>query len=239
MNQNYINGNNNLSYDFERKMNMLVVLIRSILLYIVVLISLRVMGKGEIAEMNSFDLVITLLIAEVAAVPMENNNIPIINGVAAVTGLAAMQIVISYLALKSRTVRVLLSGKPSLLIERGKINYKELQRERVTIDELLEQLRIQGYFRIMDVQYAILETDGNLSVLPTPSYKNPPNSAFNHLPVSLIIDGKIIKHNLNIVNKDINWLEGILKSNHINNLKDVLLCVIDENEKIYIQEKKN
>lgn len=217
---------------------MLVVLIRSILLYIVVLVSLRLMGKGEIAEMNSFDLVITLLIAEVAAVPMENNNIPLINGVAAVTGLIVMQIVISYLALKSRTVRVLLSGKPSILIEKGSINYKELKKERVTIDELLEQLRVQGYFKISDVQYAILETDGNLSILATPSYKNPPSSEFKHLPLSLIIDGKVIKHNINLIEKDNNWLLGILKSNHIKNIKDVLLCVIDENDKIYIQEKK-
>ncbi|MGL4914501.1 MAG: DUF421 domain-containing protein [Romboutsia sp.] len=218
---------------------MLVVLIRSILLYIVVLVSLRVMGKGEIAEMNSFDLVITLLIAEVAAVPMENNNIPLINGVAAVTGLVVMQIVISYLALKSRTVRVLLSGKPSILIEKGTINYKELQRERVTIDELLEQLRVQGYFKISDVQYAILETDGNLSVLATPTYKNPPGSEFKHLPLSLIIDGQVIKHNINLIDKDNKWLLEVLKSNHIKRIKDVLLCVIDENDKIYIQEKKN
>ena len=217
---------------------MLVVLIRSILLYIVVLISLRVMGKGEIAEMNSFDLVITLLIAEVAAVPMENNNIPLINGVAAVTGLVVMQIVISHLALKSRTIRILLSGKPSILIEKGKINYKELQKERVTIDELLEQLRVQGFFKLTDVQYAILETDGNLSILPTSTYKNPPDNDFKHLPLSLIIDGQVIKHNLNLINKDNDWLFLVLDSNKIKCIKDVLLCVIDENDKIYIQEKK-
>lgn len=217
---------------------MIVVLIRSILLYIVVLIGLRIMGKGEIAEMNSFDLVITLLIAEVAAVPMENNNIPIVNGIAAVTGLVFMQIVISYLALKSRTVRVFLSGKPSILIEKGEINFKILKKERVTIDELLEQLRILGYFKISDVQYAILETDGNLSVLPSSSYNSTPTCEFNHLPLSLIIDGQIINNNIKIINKDINWLFEILNSNQIENVRDVLLLTIDENDKVLIQKKK-
>jgi len=112
---------------------MIVVLIRSILLYIVVLFALRFMGKGEIAEMNSFDLVITLLIAEVAAVPMENNNIPIINGIAAVTGLVVMQIVISYITLKSKRFRVFLSGKPSILIDKGEINYKELKKKELVL----------------------------------------------------------------------------------------------------------
>ena len=217
---------------------MIVVLIRSILLYIVVLIALRIMGKGEIAEMNAFDLVITLLIAEVAAIPMENNNIPIINGIAAVTGLVAMQIIISYITLKNRKIRVFLSGKPSILIDKGKINYKELEKERITIDELLEQLRIDGYFKITDVQYAILETDGNLSILPSPSYVDVPSKKLNHLPLSLILDGKIIRHNVKLINKNIDWLLETLKSNHIESIEDVLICVIDENDRIFIQKKE-
>lgn len=218
---------------------MLVIFLRSILLYIVVLIALRVMGKGEIAEMNSFDLVITLLISEVAAFPMENNSIPLIHGVSAVLGLVFLQILISFLSLKSRKLRVFLSGKPSILINKGKINYNELKRQRVTIDELLEQLRIQGYFKFTDVQYAILETDGNLSVLATPSYKNPPTTQFNHLPLTLIIEGNIMRHNLDMLNKNIDWLFAMLKSNHIDNINDVLLCVIDENDKLIIQKNKD
>lgn len=218
---------------------MLVVLIRSIILYITVLISLRIMGKGEIAEMNCFDLVITLLIAEVAAIPMENNNIPLINGIAAITGLVLMQTLVSYLGLKSRKFSIILSGKPSILIDKGKINYKELKKERITIDELLEQLRIQGYFGIKDIQYAILETDGELSIVPTPSYNSTPSREYKHLPISLILDGKILKEGLALSNKDLSWLDGILKSNHIKDAKDVLICILDENDKIFIQQKKN
>ncbi|SCH63235.1 MULTISPECIES: DUF421 domain-containing protein [unclassified Romboutsia] len=216
---------------------MLVVLVRSILLYIAVLISLRVMGKGEIAEMNSYDLVITLLIADVVSMPMENNSIPLINGIASLTGLVLMQTIISYLSLKSRRFNSFLSGKPSILINKGKIDVKELKRERISIDELLEQLRIQGYFNLKDVQYAILETDGNLSVVPTPTYNSTPSISFNHLPLPLIIDGKIINNSLKSINKNEKWLKGLVKSNHIDNISNVLICILDEYDKIFIQTK--
>ena len=216
---------------------MLVVLIRSIILYIAVLIAIRIMGKGEIAEMNCYDLVITLLIADVISMPMENNNIPIINGIASLTGLVLMQTLVSYCALKSRKFNSFLSGKPSILINKGKIDSKELKKERVTIDELLEQLRVQGYFNLEDIQYAILETDGSLSVVPSTTYNATPSSTFNHLPVSLIVDGEIVKNSLKYVNKDENWLFDLLKSNNINNYKDVLICILDENDKIFIQKK--
>ena len=216
---------------------MLVVFIRSIILYIAVLIGLRLMGKGEIAEMNCFDLVITLLIADVASSPMENNDIPLIYGIAAVTGLVFMQTLISILGIKARFINKIVSGKPSILINKGKIDYKELKNEKITIDELLEQLRVQGYFNIKYVQYALLETDGNLSVVPTTTYNTTPSREYNHLPISLIQDGKIIKNNLKLLNEDEQWLLNILKSHHIDDLKDVLICVLDEYDKIFIQKK--
>ena len=216
---------------------MLVVLIRSIILYIAVLTAIRIMGKGEIAEMNCYDLVITLLISDVISMPMENNNIPLINGIASLTGLVLMQTLVSYCALKSRKFNSFLSGKPSILINKGKIDSKELKKERVTIDELLEQLRVQGYFNLRDIQYAILETDGSLSVVPSTTYNSTPSNTFNHLPVSLIVDGEIVKNSLRYINKDENWLFNLLKSNHINNYKDVLVCILDENDKIFIQKK--
>ena len=216
---------------------MIVVFLRSIVLYIAVLISMRIMGKGEIAEMNCFDLVITLLIAEVASLPMENNSIPMINGIAALTGLVAMQTIISFLSLKFRKVSIILSGKPSILINKGKIDYKELKKERVSIKELLEQLRIQGYFNIKYIQYAILETDGSLSIVPMPNYNSTPTKSFKHLPIPLILDGAIIKENLKEINKNEIWLNNILKEQKIKNKKEVLICILDEYDKILIQKK--
>ena len=216
---------------------MLVVFIRSIILYVAVLISLRVMGKGEIAEMNCFDLVITLLIAEVASTPMENNDIPLLNGIAALIGLVFMQTIISVISIKCRPISRFVSGKPSILINKGKIDYKILKKEKITIDELLEQLRVQGYFNIKYVQYALLETDGNLSVVPTTNYNSTPSVEYKHMPISLIQDGKIIKDSLKSIQEDETWLNNILKSHHIDNIKDVLLCVLDEYDKIFIQKK--
>lgn len=217
---------------------MIVVLIRSIILYIAVLISLRVMGKGEIAEMNAFDLVITLLLAEVAAIPMQNNEIPILYGIASITGLVFMQIVISFITLKSRKVRFLLNGKPTILIDNGIIDYQALKHERVTLDELLEQLRVQGYFNLKDVQYAILETDGNLSVVPKSTYQNPPSKDFNRLPVPLILDGELLKSNLNHINRDVDWLLGSLRNYGIHSISQTLICVLDENDKLFVQKKQ-
>lgn len=216
---------------------MLVVFIRSIILYMAVLISLRVMGKGEIAEMNCFDLVITLLIAEVASTPMENNDIPLLYGIASLIGLVFIQTVISVISLKFRSISRFVSGKPSILINKGKIDYKILKKEKITIDELLEQLRVQGYFNIKYVQYALLETDGNLSVVPTTNYNSTPSVEYKHMPISLIQDGKIIKESLKSIQEDETWLNNILKSHHIDNIKDVLLCVLDEYDKIFIQKK--
>lgn len=216
---------------------MIVVLIRSIVLYMAVLISLRIMGKGEIAEMNSFDLVITLLIAEVAAIPMQNNEIPIIYGIASLTGLVFMQIIISFLTLKFKSIRFLLNGNPAILIDKGRLNYKALKEERVSMDELLEQLRIQGYFNLKDVYYAILETDGNLSIVPTPSYEKVPKENFKHLPLPLILDGEIIKQNLNTINKSSDWLLSILKKHNIDSISETLICVLDEKDNFFIQKK--
>ena len=198
---------------------MLVVFIRSIILYIAVLIALRVMGKGEIAEMNAFDLVITLLLSEVAAIPMQDNSIPIIYGISSITALVFIEILISYIALKSRTVSKILSGSPTVLINKSKLNYKQLKKERISIEELLESLRSQGYFNLKDVQYALLETDGNLSIVPSPSYDS-------------------IKDNLNELNKDEKWILKTLKSKNIKKVKDVLIFMIDENDDIFIQRKK-
>lgn len=218
---------------------MLVVFIRSIILYIAVLFALRVMGKGEIAEMNAFDLVITLLIAEVAAIPMQDNNIPMLYGVASITGLVFLEVFISYITLKSRTMSKILSGSSAILIDKGKLNYKQLKKERVSIEELLEELRTQGYFNLKEVQYAILETSGDLSVVPSTSCNPNKTNAFKHLPLPVIIDGKIIKDNLNKLNKDDKWILKILKHNNVKRIKDILICMIDENDEVLIQRKND
>ena len=131
-----------------------------------------------------------------------------------------------------------MSGKPSILVNKGEVDYKKLKRERVSINELLEQLRIQGYFNIKYIQYAILEADGSLSVVPTPNYNSTPSKEYKHLPIPLILDGSVIKENLRELNKDELWLNNILKMHKIKRTKDVLLCILDEYDGVVIQKKK-
>ena len=195
------------------------------------------MGKGEIAEMNTFDLVITILLAEVASIPMENNNIPILYGIASITALTFMQTFISYISLKNRKIGLMLSGRPSILINKGVIDIKELKKERISIDELLDTLRSCGYFNIKSVQYAILEADGSLSVLPSPLHKDVPENYYKHLPTALIIDGVLIEQALNYLKKDSSWVIAIIKKHKLDDVRDVLLCVVDENDNVYIQKK--
>ena len=150
-----------------------------------------------------------------------------------------MQTLISFLSIKFRWIGRIVSGKPSILINKGKIDYNELKKEKITINELLEQLRVQGHFNIKHIQYAILETDGNLSVVPASTYSSVPSRNFNHLPLSLIIEGKIIKTNLKILDKDEDWLINSLKSENIKSPKEVLLCILDEYDKLFIQKKSD
>jgi uncharacterized membrane protein YcaP (DUF421 family) len=220
---------------------MIVVLVRTIILYIAVLIALRLMGKGELSEMNPFELVITLMIAEVAAFPMEDNKVPITYGIAAITGLMFIQMIVSYISVKSTKGREIISGKPTILIRKGRLDEKSLRKERLGIDELLEQLRLQGYFNLKEVQYAILETDGDLSVVPAPKLNSDDEEQskdFKHLPIMLILDGKILKENLTMINKDQQWLLNELKKKGINDFKSTFICILDEDDNIYAQIKQ-
>ncbi len=222
---------------------MIIILIRSLLLYVFALIGMRVMGKGEFSEMQPFEVVIILMIAELAALPMEDVGVPLVNGFVAISTLVFVQILISYINLKSQKARGLICGKPSVLINKGLINEKELKRLRININDLVEQLRIKEYPIIDDVDFAILETNGDLSVIPKPNkrpvtvediHKQP---YYEGLPVSVIIDGYVNYDNLHKLNLTKSWLDHTLKEHEINDEKNVLFAYIDKNKQIYIHRK--
>ena len=148
---------------------MLITFLRAIFLYIVVLIVMRLMGKREIGQMQPFELAISIMIADLAATPMAETGIPISNGIVPILGLLVMHLVISTLNIKSTKAREIICGKPSILIYRGKIDEKTLRKERFTINELEERLRDNNIFNIGDVDYAILETSGQVTVIPKPN----------------------------------------------------------------------
>ena len=192
---------------------MLIVFLRSIVLYIIVLIVMRLMGKREIGQLQPFELAIAIMIADLAAVPMAETGIPISNGIIPILGLLVMHLIISFLNLKSMKIREILCGKPAILIYRGKIDEKVLKKERFTLNELQERLRSSNVVNLGDVEYAILETSGQVTVIQKPDKRTTTPKDFNiipeyeGIPYDLVVDGKVMYKNLKTIGKDYNWLK--------------------------------
>ncbi len=222
---------------------MLIIFVRTLILYGVVVLTMRLMGKRQIGQLEPFELVITIMIAELAAIPMEDRAIPLLNGLIPIFILFFLQVSISYLNLKSFWLRTYMDGSPSIVIRNGKICISQLSKARYNINELLEQLRLKGYFNISDVEHAILETSGNLSVLPK-SQKRPVNpkdmqidTEYEGLSYPLILDGKIQKDNLAELNLDSKWLLKELKNFGIDDPRTVFFASLDTAGKLFYQEK--
>ena len=192
---------------------MLITFVRSIILYVIVLVVMRLMGKREIGQLQPFELAIAIMIADLASVPMSEVGIPIINGIIPILSLLVMHLIISFINLKSIKMRQLICGKPSILIYRGKINEKVLIKERFTINELQERLRANNINNLADVEYAILETSGQVSIIQKPNKRTTIPEDFNIMPeyegisYDLVVDGKIMNDNLKILNKTYGWLK--------------------------------
>lgn len=223
---------------------MLVVLLRTLLLYSFVVIFMRIMGKRQIGQLQPFELVVTLMLSELAAIPMQNTGIPLIHGIIPILTLVVAQIVLSYISLKSERMRGFICGTPSVLIENGKIVEPELQRLRYNLSDLLEQLRAKNVPNISDVEFAILETSGQLSVFPK-SQKRPvvPDdinllTPYEGIPYSVIMDGHIIHKNLTKLGLDISWLQKELENLGIDPT-NVLFASVDSQGKLFYQKKND
>ncbi|MCI8291437.1 MAG: DUF421 domain-containing protein [Clostridia bacterium] len=222
---------------------MLVNLIRTIVLYLLVLLVMRLMGKREIGQLQPFELVISIMIADLASIPMSDVGVPIFNGIIPILGLLVMHLLISFCNLKSIKFRGVICGKPSILIYRGKIDEKVMKKERYTINELQERLRGKDVFNIGDVEYAILETSGEINVILKPEKRNPTLSDLNikaqyeGIAYDLVLDGVIQYENLKKLNKDYSWLKGQVKKFGFNP-EQALVVTIDADGQIYCQQKE-
>jgi uncharacterized membrane protein YcaP (DUF421 family) len=223
---------------------MFIVMIRTIILYFTVVITTRIMGKRQIGEMQPFELVIAIMVSELASLPMQDTRIPLAHGVIPIVTLLFLQAVISMAELKSEAARTIFSGKPSIIIKDGKIDIKQLKYDRFNINDLFEELRLQGYYNIENIQYAILETSGQLSVIPKtelePATKQDLNikTTQDKLPVTLILDGRINQHNLKVIEKNNSWLENELKENNISSVDKVFIALLDSKGKFFYQLKE-
>ena len=224
---------------------MLVTFFRAIILYIVVLIVMRLMGKREIGQLQPFELAISIMIADLAATPMAEEGVPITNGIMPILGLLVMHLIISMLNIKSTKAREIICGKPSMLIFRGKVDEKVLKRERFTINELEERLRDNNIFSIGDVEYAILETSGQVTVIPKPNKRATTPEDFNMepkyegIPYDLVVDGKVMYKNLEKIGKNYVWLQKQTEKFGIKP-EEALVVTIDGDDKFFCQplEKK-
>lgn len=222
---------------------MLITFFRAIILYLIVLIVMRLMGKREIGQLQPFELAISIMIADLASIPMTEIGIPIFNGIIPILGLLVMHLIISVVNLKSLRAREIICGKPNILIYRGKINEKALKKERFTINELQERLRGNNVVNLGDVEYAILETSGEVTVIQKPEKRNTIPEDFNitpdyeGIPYDLVIDGKIINQNLKIIGKNYEWLKKEVKKFNINP-EEALVVTIDGKGQIFCQKKE-
>ena len=221
---------------------MLITFFRAVILYIFVLIVMRLMRKREIGQLQPFELAISIMIADLSTVPMADIGIPIFNGIIPILGLLLMHLIISILNLKSIKAREIICGKPRILIYRGKIDEKALRKERFTINELQERLRGNNIVNISDVEYAILETSGQVTVIQKPEKRNTIPEDFNIYPeyegitYDLVVDGKIMQKNLDAVGKDYQWLEKELSKMNIKP-EEALIATLDGKGKIFCQKK--
>ena len=222
---------------------MLITFFRSIVLYIIVLIVMRLMGKREIGQLQPFELAISIMIADLASIPMTDTGIPIFNGIIPILGLLIMHLLISIINLKSSKAREIICGRPSILIYRGKIKKKNLKKERFTINELEERLRGSNVVNLGDVEYAILETSGQVTVIQKPDKRNTIPKDFNimpeyeGIPYDLIIDGKVMYDNLKAIGKNYNWLKKEIEKFNMKP-EEVLVATIDGRGQIYCQKKE-
>ena len=222
---------------------MLITFFRAIVLYLIVLVVMRLMGKREIGQLQPFELAISIMIADLASIPMTEIGIPIFNGIVPILGLLVMHLILSLINLKSLKAREIICGKPSILIYRGKINEKELKKERFTISELEERLRGNNVVNLGDVEYAILETSGQVTVIQKPEKRNTIPEDFNivpeyeGIPYDLVVDGKVMNKNLKAIGKNYNWLKKQVEKFDIKP-EEALVVTIDGKGQIFCQKKE-
>ena len=223
---------------------MLITFFRAIILYIIVLIVMRLMGKREIGQLQPFELAISIMIADLASIPMTETGVPISNGIIPILGLLVMHLIISIINMKSIKGREIICGKPRILVYRGKIDEKALKKERFTINELEERLRANNVINLGDVEYAILETSGQVTVIQKPEKRTTIPEDFSiipeyeGIPYDLVIDGKIMDKNLKAVGKNYAWLKKEVNKFNINP-EEALVVTLNGKGEIFCQKKEN
>ena len=222
---------------------MAVPMLRTLLLYIAVIAAIRLMGTRQIGDLDPSELVVTILVSDLAAVPMQDLGIPMVSGLVPIATLIVLEILLSFLALKSRPFRRLLNGQPAIIIRGGKLDIQKLRQMRLTTDEVIETLRKQNVASVADVKYGVIEPDGTLTVIPKQA-KQPvtadmlglsPRDA--GLPLVVVSDGKLVNRSLQLLHLDPRDIETRLNNQSLA-LSDVFLMTLDDCGNTFLQRKE-
>ena len=222
---------------------MLTILLRTVIIYIILISTMRIMGKRQIGELEVSDLVTTLLLSEIATLTIENQEIPVMYAVIPIITLLTIEVISSVISFKSPKIRGFLNAKPSILISQGKINQRELRNSRIAIDELISEIRLNGISDIKEVQYAILESSGKLTVIPKIQFSQPKmqdlkvKAEETGLAHIIISNGTVNDYNLNYLGKSRTWLDSVLKK-HNTVANDVFLMTANDKSETNIVKKE-
>ena len=216
---------------------------RSLILYVVILFLLRVLGKRQIGEMQPFELVITLIIADLATIPMAETTLPLIQGIIPLITLVSVHYLICLLSRKSLLMRKFFSGKPVILVDPDGVNYENLQKVNMNFNDLTEGIHTAGYFNLDEILYVILQTNGTMTIVNRAPYSPVTADDLNikkspaTLPMILVTKGKIIKENLLKAEIDENFILNEIKKVGINSIKEILILTLNNTGKIYVQPR--
>ena len=222
---------------------MLTLLLRGVIIYIIVFLIFRLMGKRQLGQLQPFEFVITLIIADLATIPMSEINVPLLHGIVPLVTISLIHFLIGFLSRKSVKLRRLFNGKPIIVISPNGVDYQALKKLNMDFNDLCEALREVDVFALDEVQYAIIETNGKLTVLPNaqnvpltaPDLKIKKNKSA--LPIMLVCDGRKISENMKIANINENFLYNQIKKAGAFRIKDIIIATIDNSGKMYIQAK--
>lgn len=213
-------------------MDIFMIFIRTIFAYFFIFLVYRIMGKREVGQLGIVDLIVSILIAELVVISIEDYDNNILKSVVPILTLLILQVSLAFFSLKNPKFRILLDGSPSVIIKEGKVNYKEMMRQKYNLDDLMVQLREKGYKSIEEIEYAILETNGTLSVFPYGKFRKT-----SSLPLPLILDGNIQEDTLRLLNKDEEWVFQILRKRNIG-LEDVFYAFYKDRNVFIIKDEE-
>lgn len=222
---------------------MVIAFVRTVVLYLLLIVGIRLMGKRQIGELEPTELVLAMLLSDLAAVPMQDFGLPLLYGVVPIITLLCLTMLLSVATMRSVRLRALLCGKPSILVQDGKLRQREMRKVRVTVDELLEELRLQSVTDLRQVKYAILETSGSLSVLlrqehqPVTPAQLELNTVEQGLPTVLINDGRLLEDNLRARGLERTWLDKTLRVQGFRRPEQVFLLTVDDTGGVYCEGK--